>query len=48
METPANDRNKPAVFSIGVRLRVPEILAAGEVVHITIEMVRIRVTVRNN
>jgi hypothetical protein len=48
METPATNRNKPAVFSIGVRLRVPETLAAGEVVHITIEMVRFRVTVRNN
>lgn len=39
-EAPATNRNKPAVSSNGVRLRVPETLAAGEVVHITIEIVR--------
>jgi hypothetical protein len=37
MEAPATNHNKPALFSNGVRLRVPETLCAGEVVHITIE-----------
>ena len=44
----ATNRNKPAVLSNGVTVLVPEYLAAGGVVRINSEMVRFRVTVRNN